>query len=73
LKWLGARARLEVVERGAKGFGLLERSCRQICMVIDVGSKQIWPGVEATANRMKEIVANCRNIAALWPTITPDD
>ncbi len=43
------------------------------CMVIDVGSKNVWPGVKATANRMKEIVANCRNIAALWPTIAPDD
>lgn len=30
------------------------------CMVIDIGSKHVWPGVKSTANRMKEIAANCR-------------
>ncbi len=41
-----------------------------ICYVIDVGAKQVWPGVKSTAARMKEISSHCQNIAALWPTIT---
>jgi len=44
-----------------------------LCYVIDVGSKLVHPGVKAIASRMKEISANCRNICAIWPTISPDD
>jgi hypothetical protein len=44
-----------------------------LCYVIDVGSKLVHPGVKATASRMKEISANCRNIHAIWPTISQDD
>lgn len=45
----------------------------QLCYVIDVGSKLVHPGVKATVSRMKEISANCRNIHAIWPTISQDD
>ena len=41
------------------------------CMVLDVGSRKVYAGVKATANRMKDIEAACENIAALWPSITP--
>ena len=41
-----------------------------LCYVIDVGAKQVWPGVKSTTARMKEIASHCQNIAALWPTIT---
>ena len=39
------------------------------CQVIDVGSEIVHPGVKATARRMKDIEAECQNIAALWPSI----
>lgn len=40
-----------------------------LCYVIDVGAKQVWPGVKSTTARLKEITSHCQNIAALWPTI----
>lgn len=43
----------------------------ELCMVIDVGSRKAYPGVKATAARMKAVDAACQNIAALWPTIQP--
>jgi len=43
------------------------------CFVIDVASQTVFPGVRATTNRMKDVVAECRNIKGLWPTITEDD
>jgi|HubBroStandDraft_6_1064221.scaffolds.fasta_scaffold23480_1 hypothetical protein len=43
------------------------------CPVIDVGSKLVCPGVKSIIGRMNDIRAACRNIVALWPTITPDD
>lgn len=43
------------------------------CCVIDVGSKAVYPGVKATAMRMRDIDSECRNIAAIWPTITAAD
>jgi hypothetical protein len=39
------------------------------CKVIDVGNGKVWPGVRATAQRMRDIEAECQNIAGLWPTI----
>jgi hypothetical protein len=30
-------------------------------------------GIKATANRRRDIAAVCRNIAALWPTMTAFD
>lgn len=41
-----------------------------LCGVIDVGSKHVFPGVKATAARIKDIEAACQNIAALWDSIT---
>lgn len=43
------------------------------CFVIDVGSKRIYPGVKSTTARMKDVTAECQNIAALWPSITPSE
>ena len=43
------------------------------CSVIDVGSKTVFPGVKATVARMKDVEAECQNIAALWPSITQSD
>jgi hypothetical protein len=39
------------------------------CMVIDTASKRVYPGVKATTQRMKDVAAECQNIAALWPSI----
>lgn len=39
------------------------------CQVIDVGNGKVFPGVKATAQRMKDIEAECQNIFGLWPTI----
>ena len=39
------------------------------CMVIDVASGNVYPGVKATAQRLKDIAAECQNISGLWPTI----
>ena len=40
-----------------------------LCPVIDIGSRTFYPGVKATAARMKEVEANCQNIAAIWDSI----
>jgi hypothetical protein len=45
----------------------------QLCYVIDVGSRRVFSGAKSTVARMKEVKANCRNIAALWPDIRIDD
>jgi hypothetical protein len=42
------------------------------CAVVDVGSRSFFPGVKATAMRLKQVEAACQNIAALWPSITPE-
>ena len=39
------------------------------CQVIDVGNGIVHSGVRATRQRMKDIEAECQNIAALWPSI----
>lgn len=39
------------------------------CKVIDIGSGNVFPGVKATTARMKDVSAECENIAGLWPTI----
>lgn len=39
------------------------------CKVIDIGCGKVFPGVKATAARLKDISSECENIAALWPTI----
>ena len=43
------------------------------CFVIDLGSLQIYPGVKSTIQRMKDVEAECRNIPALWDSITEDE
>lgn len=40
------------------------------CNVVDIGSRQFYPGVKTTVARMRDVEAACQNIAALWPTIT---
>lgn len=40
------------------------------CFVIDVGSRTIYPTVRSTMQRLKDVESDCRNIAAIWPTIT---
>lgn len=39
------------------------------CQVIDIASGVVFPGVKATAARMKDVAAECQNINGLWPTI----
>ena len=39
------------------------------CQIIDVGNGIVFPGVKATVRRMKDIEAECQNIAGLWPSI----
>jgi hypothetical protein len=41
------------------------------CMVIDMASKKVYPGVKAIIKRMKDINSACDHIAALWPSISP--
>jgi hypothetical protein len=40
-----------------------------LCFVIDIGSQEVYDGVSSTVARMKEVEADCQNIAALWPSI----
>jgi hypothetical protein len=40
-----------------------------LCFVIDIGSQEVYDGAKATIARMRDVDANCQNIAALWPTI----
>ena len=42
-----------------------------MCCVIDVGSRRVFPGVKSTTRRLKEVESACENIAALWPSIKP--
>ena len=39
------------------------------CQVIDVGSSRVFKGVKSTAQRMKDIAAECQNISGLWESI----
>jgi len=41
----------------------------EYCQVIDIGCGKVFPGVKSTTARMKDVAAECQNIAALWPTI----
>ena len=42
------------------------------CFVVDIGSGRVYPSVKSTAARLKAIESDCKNIAAIWPTITQD-
>jgi hypothetical protein len=39
------------------------------CQVVDVSIGKIYPGVKSITQRMKDVAAECQNIAALWPSI----
>jgi hypothetical protein len=39
------------------------------CQVVDVGNRKVFSGVKSTAQRMKDIEAECQNIFGLWPTL----
>jgi len=39
------------------------------CMVIDLGSGKVYPGVKAVKQRLKEVGNACGQIAARWPGI----
>lgn len=39
------------------------------CLVIDTASKRVFPGVKSTTQRLKDVAAECQNIAGIWPTI----
>ena len=41
-----------------------------LCMVIDLASAQVYPGVQSVRRRLKEVQSACAQIASLWPTIT---
>lgn len=41
----------------------------EYCQIIDVGCGKVFPGVKSTTARMKDVSAECENIAALWPSI----
>lgn len=40
------------------------------CMVIDLASGKVYPGVKSIKQRLKDIESACGQIAALWPNIT---
>jgi hypothetical protein len=40
------------------------------CMVIDLASQQVYPGVQAVKKRMKDVQGACGQIASLWPSVT---
>jgi hypothetical protein len=40
------------------------------CMVIDLASGKVYPGVKSIKQRLKEVESACGQIASLWPNIT---
>ena len=40
------------------------------CMLIDLGSGVVYPGIKSIKQRMKDVESACAQIAALWPSIT---
>ena len=43
------------------------------CSVADVGSRRFYAGVRSIAARMRDVESECRNIAAIWTSITQDE
>jgi len=41
------------------------------CIVIDLASATVYPGVKSTKARLKDVENACGQIAALWPGIAP--
>lgn len=62
-----------VLQEWSKAFQPEGETFGPYCFVIDVGQAKMHTGVKATTARMRDIEGTCRNIAALWPTITLDD
>jgi hypothetical protein len=60
-----------VVQEYTKQFLLRDGEIVQptYCQVIDVGNGKVFQGVKSTAQRMKDIEAECQNIFGLWPTL----
>lgn len=58
-----------VLQEWCKTYVEDERVAAPLCFVIDIGSQQVYSGARATVARMRDVEANCQNIAALWPTI----
>ena len=40
------------------------------CMVIDLASGKVYPGVKSIKPRLKDVESACGQIASLWPGIT---
>lgn len=40
------------------------------CLVIDLASGKVYPGVKSTKQKMKDVANACSQIAALWPGVT---
>jgi hypothetical protein len=40
-----------------------------LCFVVDVASQEVYDGVSSTVARIRDVEADCQNIAALWPSI----
>lgn len=39
------------------------------CLVFDIGSGRVFPGVKSTKSRLKDIEDTCRNISDIWPNL----
>jgi hypothetical protein len=39
------------------------------CMVIDLASAKVYPGVRAVKQRLKDVANACGQIATLWPGV----
>lgn len=50
-----------------------EETYAPYCQLIDIGSKTVHLGVKSTITRFREVEANCKTIAQLWPNITEDE
>jgi hypothetical protein len=55
--------RLHVADYGG---GIVDPS---FCQVIDVASGNVFAGVKATKQRLRDIEAECQNIAGIWATL----
>lgn len=40
------------------------------CMVVDLASGKVYPGIKSIKQRLKEVESACTQIASLWPGIT---
>jgi len=40
------------------------------CMVIDLASAKVYPGVKSIKPRLRDVESACRQIASPWPSVT---